>query len=105
MPREPKPWFWTERNQWVVNIDRKRYYLGDDRKAAFEEFYRLMQLPKPKRVSSHSVPAIIDQFLEWVQRHRAPDTYEWYRFRCQRFCEKYPDLSVHASILKSAAES
>jgi integrase len=95
MPREPKPWFWKQRGQWVVNIGRIRHYLGPDRKAAFEEFYRLMrQPPKTHPVGPQSVAALIDIFLDWVQKHRAPDTYEWYRFRCQRFCERYPNLRL-----------
>ena len=52
MPREPKPWFWKQRGQWVVNIGRIRHYLGPDRKAAFEEFYRLMRRPPEKRNAS-----------------------------------------------------
>jgi hypothetical protein len=36
--------------------------------------------------------AIIDAFLEWVVHNRAPDTYEWYRYRLQRFIERYPNL-------------
>lgn len=95
MPREPKPWFWKQRSQWVVNIRGVRHYLGPDRDAAFEEFYRLMRQPvECRRVSSQSLVALIDVFLDWVQKHRSPVTYEWYRFRCQRFCQAYPELRV-----------
>jgi integrase len=95
MPRRPSPWFWEERGQWVVNINRVRHYLGPNKKEAFEEFYRLMRQPADlPKVSAESVAAIVDTFLSWVQKHRAPDTYEWYRFRCERFCQCYPDLSV-----------
>ena len=95
MPREPKPWFWKKRGQWVVNIERTRHYLGPDRQAAFEEFYRLMQQPPERRnVWPKSVVAVVDLFLDWVQKHRAADTYAWYQYRCQRFCQRYPDLRV-----------
>jgi hypothetical protein len=29
--------------------------------------------------------AIVDAFLEWVERNRSPETCEWYRYRLQRF--------------------
>ena len=95
MPREPKPWYWKQRGQWVVNIGRTRHYLGPDKKPAFEEFYRLMRQPhgQPK-ISPHFVAAIADSFLGWVEKHRSPDTYEWYHYRLQRFCQRYPSLRV-----------
>lgn len=96
MPRQPKPWFLKSRGQWVVNINRKRYYLGPHRKQAFEEFYRLMRQPDDQpRSAADSVAVIADAFLSWVQKHRAADTYEWYRYRLERFCDRYPDLTVH----------
>jgi hypothetical protein len=94
MPREPKPWFWKLRGQWVVNIGRARHYLGPDKKAAFEEFYRLMRQPAQPNVSAQSVAAIVDSFLGWVEKHRSLDTYEWYRYRLERFCQRYPELRV-----------
>jgi len=45
----------------------------------------------PARASS-AVAALCDRFLEWVQRKRSAATYEWYRYRLQRFVERYPDL-------------
>ena len=95
MPRQPKPWFWKLRGQWVVNIDRTRHYLGPDKKNAFETFYRLIRQPAQKpRVAGDSVAAIADAYLSWVEKHRAADTYEWYRYRLERFCRCYPDLTV-----------
>ena len=38
--------------------------------------------------------AIVDAFLDWCHNHRARDTYEWYRYRLQRFAETYPDLTT-----------
>lgn len=36
--------------------------------------------------------AVCDAFLEWTQKHRSADTFEWYRYRLQRFVETYPEL-------------
>lgn len=95
MARMPKPWFDKERRVWKVTIGGRRFNLGKVKKAAMEEFHRLMRQPaKQKRVSSDSLAAVIDAFLEWVHKHRAPDTYEWYRYLLQRFVERYPDMTV-----------
>jgi len=53
-----------------------------------------MRQPVERKVSPHSLAAIIDAFLDWTQKHRSPDTYEWYRYRLQRFVERHPDLAV-----------
>lgn len=95
MARSPKPWFDKERKVWKVTINGQRHNLGEKKKQAMTEFHRLMQLPAERqRVSPQSLPAIIDAFLGWVEKHRAPDTYEWYRYRLQRFVERYPDMRV-----------
>ena len=92
MPKKPEPWWREDRQAWFVQINRKRYNLGRDKKQAWQRYYELMAQPQKRAVVSDSLAAIIDAFLEWVSKHRAPDTYEWYRYRLQRFIEQYPDL-------------
>ena len=29
-----------------------------------------------------------------MKKHRSPDTFEWYRYRLQRLCDRYPDMRV-----------
>jgi integrase/recombinase XerD len=94
MARQPKPWFRKSRNAWFVTVNGQQHNLGEDKKEAYERFHQLMLQPVQRKVSSQSLVALIDIFLEWVQKHRAPDTYEWYRYRLQRFAEKYPDLKT-----------
>ena len=61
MPRTPKPWFNRERKSWFVTINGVRRNLGPDKKAAHDEFHRLMRLPQEKQsVRSELVVAIID---------------------------------------------
>ena len=55
-----------------------------------------MRQPREQTVSPESLVAIIDAFLDWTQKNRAADTYEWYRYRLQRLVDKYPDLRVSA---------
>ncbi len=95
MARRPKPWFWKARDGWYVTIGGTRHPLGRDKGEAYDRFYALMRQPQQqRRVSAELLAAIVDVFLEWVLNNRSPDTYEWYRYRLQRFIERYPDLRV-----------
>jgi hypothetical protein len=69
-----------------------QHNLGPEKKEAHRRFHELMREPKSKRVSAHSLATIIDEFLEWVQKNRALSNYKGYRYRLERFAQKYPDL-------------
>ncbi len=92
MPHFPKPFFKQSRSSWYVEIDRKQVKLGPDRDAAFRRYHELMRRPRSTPVVSESVASLADAFLEWAKQHRAGDTYAWYQYRIQRFCQRYPDL-------------
>ncbi|MBI1312836.1 tyrosine-type recombinase/integrase [bacterium] len=94
MARRARPWFWKARRTWYVTLDGVRHNLGPDKEAAWDQFHALMRKPSAKRVASKSIVGLIDRFLDWVKSKRAPDTFEWYRYRLQRFAERYPDLQV-----------
>jgi hypothetical protein len=76
LARRPKPWYRAAGQAWFVTINGVQHNLGPDKEAAYDLFYQLMRQPTQKRVSSHSLVAIIDEFLDWVQRHRSPESYE-----------------------------
>ena len=80
MARSPKPWFWKARNGWFVTIDGVRHFLAREKAEAFTRFHQLMAEPRMRLVRSDSVAAIIDAFMEFCHKERAPDTYEWYRY-------------------------
>ncbi|MBX3427854.1 MAG: hypothetical protein KF688_19395 [Pirellulales bacterium] len=46
------------------------------RKDAFERFYELMRQPRREQVVMDDLPAIVDAFLDWVERSRSPAAYE-----------------------------
>lgn len=95
MAHFPKPFFKKARKSWYVQIDRKQIKLGSDRDEAFRQYHQLMQQPVEQIAASpESLVNIIDAFLDWTERNRAPDTYEWYRYRLQRFVDKYPEMRV-----------
>ncbi len=92
MARRAKPWFRKARGAWFVTVEGVQHNLGADKKEAFERFYQLMREPQRRVVSSQALVAVVDAFLDWVKINRSADTFEWYRYRLQRFCERYPDL-------------
>lgn len=97
MAHFPKPFYKKSRACWYVEIDRKQIKLGPDQAEAFRLYHELMAAPRvqlQQPLTSASAVAIIDLYLDWVHKHRAPDTYEWYRYRLQRFAERYPDIRV-----------
>jgi len=91
MPHFPKPYFRKSRGLWYVQLDGRQINLGRDRDDAFQQYHRLMGEPSQRHVASGSLAGVIGDSLEWVDRNRSPDTYEWYRYRPQWFIEKYPD--------------
>jgi integrase len=94
MPHYPKPFFKQTRQSWYIEIDRKQYKLGQCSEE--EAWDRASELKKKLRanikVCGESLVALIDAFLEWTQHRRSPDTYEWYRYRVERFARRYPEL-------------
>lgn len=98
MSHYPKPFFRPGRRLWYVQIQGTQINLGPDEAEAFRRYHELMAGRKrslPRAVSKvTSLVGIIDSFLDWTLQHKAADTHEWYRYRLQRFVERYPDLSV-----------
>ncbi len=68
MPRIPKPWYRKDRDAWFVTIAGTRHNLGSKKKEAMARFYELMREPTFKQVSSQSVVAIADAFLDWLKQ-------------------------------------
>jgi site-specific recombinase XerD len=94
MARSAKPWYRKDRKSWFVTIAGVRHNLGPDKAEAFKQFHTMMREPTRKQVKGRSFVAVADAFLEWLKRHRAADTFEWYRYRLERFCRYHPDLSA-----------
>lgn len=92
----PKPWFRKGRG-WFVTLNGKQIKLGADREKAFAEYRQLIAQPaaKPRQPSEAiGLVEIVEHFLDWSQKNRAPDTYEWYRYRLERLCRKHPDVAA-----------
>lgn len=88
----PKPWYRRSRRAWFVTLDGQQIKLGTTKDEALRRYQDLMARPEKRVVPSGSLLAIIDAFLDWCQKHRAPDTYEWYRSRLELLAQKHPNL-------------
>ena len=72
----PKPWFRKGRG-WFVTLNGKQVKLGTVRDEAFAEYRQLIAQPTakpPSRSTSAGLLDIVEHFLDWSQRNRAPDT-------------------------------
>lgn len=92
MARSAKPWYRKDRKSWFVTIAGVRHNLGPDKSEAFRQFHALMREPTRKQVKGRAFVAVADAFLDWLKRNRAADTFEWYRYRIERFCQYLPEL-------------
>jgi len=98
MAHYPKPFFRPARNLWYVQIGGKQINLGSDEAKAFKEYHRLMQQradekplqPTLAAMSQQLVVVIIDEYLSWCEKNRAPATYGWYHCRLNSFCQAIP---------------
>ena len=90
----PKPWYRKSRGAWFVTLDGQQVKLGKTEEEALKRYHDLMAKPRAPVVATGSVLAVIDAFLDWCSKHRAPDTYEWYRSRLEQFARTYPTLLV-----------
>ena len=98
MPHHPKPCFREYRALWYVQIDGRQFNLDPDKDEVFRRYHELMRQPPDHKVAAHSLARIIDAYLDSCQQRQRAATYEWYRYRLQRFFEwqrqHYPHLTT-----------
>jgi integrase len=103
MARFRKPFFRPVRGLWYVWHDGKQVNLGATKDAAFAAWHELRSKPPTpaatKADAQKLVVVIVDEFLDWCERHRAPDTYRWYKDRLESFC-KTIEATLPAGELK-----
>jgi integrase len=93
----PKPFYRSARKAWFLQVGGKQIKLGPERDAAFARYHVLMGGPRPLAppVDGTSIPGVLDAFLDWCQRHKAPRTYDWYRGYLESFARSLPpELTV-----------
>jgi integrase len=88
-----KPWWRSDRGAFFITIGGKQHNLGADEEAAkiqvarlkFEHLEKTKETPPPPSVLL--VPDVIEEFLDWCQKHREPRTFEFYREKTQSFLD------------------
>jgi integrase len=92
LPHYPKPFFRPQRGLWYVQIEGRQVNLGPDRDEAFRRYHDLMARgPDQSRPpDGDAAVSVLDAFLDWCEKHRAPRTYEWYRDYLQSFARSIP---------------
>lgn len=108
MPLFREPFYRASRGLWYVEITRgKQVNLRRDKDAAFARYHELMAQPAapdaavgPSTADESLVVVLVDKFLDWCEKRRAPDTYRWYKDRLQLFCNAIP-ATLSVSELKN----
>lgn len=97
MPRRrPQPFWRAQTRCWYVQLGKKQVRLDPDEQAAWKLYHELMARPDeeprtpPPAGPSLPVATLLDAFLDWTNRHKAPRTYAWYRENLQRFLDGIP---------------
>jgi len=73
--RQPKPFFRNFNQTWYVQFGRKQVNLGRDKAAAFRRYHELMADRGVAEGTLQYVSEVLDEYLEWLQKHRSPATY------------------------------
>ncbi|HZL38113.1 MAG TPA: site-specific integrase [Tepidisphaeraceae bacterium] len=98
MARFRKPFFRAPRGLWYVWHGGRQINLGADKDAAFAAWHELTSKALPVLSATEAiklVAVVIDSFLDYVEQHRHPDTYRWYKDRLQLFLNAIPaDLTL-----------
>lgn len=65
--------------------------LGKEKTSAFEQYHEIMRRPRQsQKAPGEAMVTVIDRFLEWLEKNRAPDTCAWYQAQLQLFAQCYP---------------
>lgn len=106
MPHFPKPFYREPLGKWYVQVAKKQVPLGADPKPkrdklgkpvppkdVVDRYHELMAACRPDGLAPLAADlavVVVDRFLDWVQRRKAPRTYEWYRRHLQNFAPALP---------------
>lgn len=94
IPHHPEPFYRSARKAWFLQLGKRQIKLHADEKEARKRYHEIMASQEepepPKPVDASLAVVVIDSFLDWVQRHKAVRTYEWYQRHCEAFARSIP---------------
>ncbi|GAB5406845.1 MAG: hypothetical protein Aurels2KO_50760 [Aureliella sp.] len=85
MPRKSEPYYRKAQKRWVATIDGRRVTLGENKKEAFEKFYKLMGNKASVQLEVNTLYELSQSYLDWVETNRASSTYDKHRFYLESF--------------------
>ena len=74
-----KPFFKKSHQAWYVHHQGRLQRLGPDKAEAFRRYHELMLSDAPQVDKSETVVSLLNAYLAWCEKNRAPLTYEFYR--------------------------
>ena len=105
MPHHAKPFFRKGRG-WFIQLGKQQIKLADGpqsaetEEAAWQQYHEVMakrakSTPTLPKTEGITIIEVLDKYLAWCQKHRAPRTYEWYHDHIQNFINHAGDLVRH----------
>jgi integrase len=92
--RQPQPFWKSTHKCWYLKLNRKDVRLDPDEKKAWDLYHKIMGRQLDLTADPRVVP-LVDEFLEYAQKHKAPGTYNFYRHYVKSFADTLsPTLKV-----------
>ena len=93
--QHPEPFWRAARQCWFVQIGKKQHKLHSDRDEAYRLYHELMSRDPEEPASVNPVPSgsvveLLDAFLDWTRKNKAPRTYGSYTEMIQVFVDAIP---------------
>ncbi|MEM6468020.1 MAG: site-specific integrase [Planctomycetota bacterium] len=88
--RRPKPFFRKQTRTWYVQLGKKQHNLGHDEEMAWKKYHELMLDRDEPTAAVTSVIQLLDERLDWLNRHRKPSTYEKAKHYLNLFARSIP---------------
>jgi integrase len=103
--QHPEPFWRKSRNCWYVQLGKKQIKLHANRDEAYRLYHELMSRPPAEQaatpvnpIPSGQVVELLDTFLEWARKNKAPHTYRWYKQYIQLFVDAIPATLTIAEL-------
>ncbi len=85
--RQPQPFWKSTHKCWYLKLNRKDVRLDPNEDKAWELYHKIMGRQLDLTADPRVVP-LMDEFLEYTQKHKAPGTYTFYRQYVKSFTDK-----------------
>lgn len=94
MSRKPSVWYWKDRGVYCTTIDGQRHLLGEDKKQAEKEFYKLMSGRGRVTGQAKYLTDVFQPFHEWNKENRAKRTADRYFDFLDAFQRRWPSVRL-----------